>query len=660
MKHAAVELVRFCQLLGHTEVELRCDQEPCMMQLQGLVMNARKRLGFKTRVRNPPIGEHQANGCAEKSIDVIRSLANVFLDSARHKYKIEIPVSHTLFSWAFVHAAWVYTRFKVKSGFTAYEKISGTRYRGKLVAYAEPVFAYIKPAQKGNAKWVMSVFLGKSVINDMFLVGTANGVMLTKSVRRTSQPWELEKKLAESITGAPWNLHLGSLGTKLVPQARTRAPNAVAIPAVDPIPDLMPPPGGLPRAALHLAEPRFQADTGHGVGDIDRGEPSEPNPASASAPPSRRATLLLDRGDRTPNPVSVPVPGPVTPLPPLPHTPLSDSAMLDEFLKKRPAGSAAGGDGPEETSPKTARLRRVADEDFAVNDEELDAPTEWADPSVLPFFETASSAVVEPETVSGDVQCSDNDKASPAGALSKSELQLLEERLWFPEEPTLSESEQAEVDSIADLFEVQRLIRKGVLRCVGAKGEVSAEGAKQLSTKFVRTWRRKAKDGREQVLRRSRLVAREYKWLEADRLDAFAPATNTSVAKLLPWLFSRKRAEECDSADPHGMLVLDIRDAYLTVPQRERVRASMPRDYSDAFEYEFERCVPGQRDGALLWREHFLEFLRSRFEVKVCKACPSLFSIDGYMCLMHVDDMFLIAKRSWMEKGVYPDNRIYL
>ena len=146
----------------------------------------------------------------------------------------------------------------------------------------------------------------------------------------------------------------------------------------------------------------------------------------------------------------------------------------------------------------------------------------------------------------------------------------------FPEEPTLSESEQAEVDRIADLFEVQRLIRKGVLRCVGAKGEVPVEGAKQLSTKFVRTWRHKTKDGKEQVLRRSRLVAREYKWLETDRLDAFAPATNTSVAKLLPWFFARKRMEDRDSDDPHGMLALDIRDAYLAVPQKERVRASMP------------------------------------------------------------------------------------
>ena len=154
---------------------------------------------------------------------------------------------------------------------------------------------------------MMSVFLTKSVINDMFLVGTPNGVMLTKSVRRSSQPWELEKKLADSIKGAPWNLHLGALGTKMVPQARTRAPNAVAVPAVDPIPELMPPPGGMLRAPLAAEAAHGSEDTGHGVSDVPRGEDDGvPNPGTSegSVPPSRRATLLLSRGDRTPLPAS--------------------------------------------------------------------------------------------------------------------------------------------------------------------------------------------------------------------------------------------------------------------------------------------------------------------------------------------------------------------
>ena len=114
--------------------------------------------------------------------------------------------------------------------------------------------------------------------------------------------------------------------------------------------------------------------------------------------------------------------------------------------------------GGDEAS-KTARLRRVADEEFAVNDEELDAPIEWTDASVLPFLETGPSAVVETAKVGSDVQCSSNDSTEVQGAMSKAELQLLEERLWFPEEPSLSEADRAEVDGIADLFEVHRLER---------------------------------------------------------------------------------------------------------------------------------------------------------------------------------------------------------
>ena len=74
----------------------------------------------------------------------------------------------------------------------------------------------------------------------------------------------------QTIKGAPWNLHLGALGTKMVPQARARAPNAVAVPAVDPIPELMPPPGGMPRAPLAAEAARGSEDTGHGVSDLLR------------------------------------------------------------------------------------------------------------------------------------------------------------------------------------------------------------------------------------------------------------------------------------------------------------------------------------------------------------------------------------------------------
>ena len=132
-----------------------------MLQLQGLVMAARKRLGFRTRIRNPGIDEHQQNGNAENSIDVIRNLANVLLSQARTKLGIAVPVSHPLFAWAWVQASWLYNRFHVKAGLTAHERASGCRYNGRLLPLAEPCWAYVRPSQKGSPRWTMSVFLTK-------------------------------------------------------------------------------------------------------------------------------------------------------------------------------------------------------------------------------------------------------------------------------------------------------------------------------------------------------------------------------------------------------------------------------------------------------------------------------------------------------------------
>ncbi|CAE7775394.1 unnamed protein product, partial [Symbiodinium sp. CCMP2592] len=547
-------------------------------------------------IKNRVCSNCKANGLAEKAVDVIRSLANVFLDAARHRYGIMIPVSHPLFAWSFVHAAWTYTRFKVKGGLTSYERITGCSYRGKLVPYAEPIFAYIRTANspKGNPKWVQAVFLSKSWINDMFIVGTPSGIMLSKSVRRTGQPWSTQKTLAEAIAGAPWNFQLGSLGLKTVPQGRIRAPNPAEQAAVvdGSAPELPLP----PEVPLPLPSAPLNAEAG-GIGDraglLAHGADEEPGPA----PVSKRATLLLSRGDRTPATPSAVTPGAMPSSvsvqaqheSPLPRVP--DEAMLEVFLPKRSAGT---GDGGEESPSKTARLRRVANEHLAVNDEELEVPSEWDDLD----FSSKGDAVATSGSLSvgqtantveheWDASPLPPETAQQAGILSDDELKALEAQLWFPEEPTLSPDEQAKVDAIADRFEVQRLIRKRVLKCAGLRGEVSEEGFKRLSTKFVRTWRKKVKGGVEMVLRRSRLCAREYKWLEADRLDIFSPASNTAVSKLLPWLFARMKNEPGASAgdDRPSMLTLDVKDAYLTVPQAFwlKVLAPMRRSHVENF-----------------------------------------------------------------------------
>ena len=87
------------------------------------------------------------------------------------------------------------------------------------------------------------------------------------------------------------------------------------------------------------------------------------------------------------------------------------------------------------------------------------------------------------------------------------------------------------------MTEIQRLLLKGVLRPATVFEAENPGAMKSLSTKTVRTWRSKKRQGKASYLRRSRLVAREYGWLEASREGLFSPATSSTVTKLIPLMF---------------------------------------------------------------------------------------------------------------------------
>ena len=115
----------------------------------------------------------------------------------------------------------------------------------------------------------------------------------------------------------------------------------------------------------------------------------------------------------------------------------------------------------------------------------------------------------------------DDDSGDP---VSPDEKRIIE-HLTFPytkHEPDVSPDELTRLDALADSMEVKRLVKMHVLEAV----EQAGESPKKLSTRFVRTWREKHdKDGKPIWLRRSRLVAREFAWLQPDRDALFSPAS---------------------------------------------------------------------------------------------------------------------------------------
>ena len=89
------------------------------------------------------------------------------------------------------------------------------------------------------------------------------------------------------------------------------------------------------------------------------------------------------------------------------------------------------------------------------------------------------------------------------------------------------------LDAAADQIEIQQLTGLEVL-----KYDDLPEDSKSLSTRFVRTWREKKNEAGEAIwLRRSRLVAREYTWLQPDRDSCFSRLLPMLPAESCPFAF---------------------------------------------------------------------------------------------------------------------------
>ena len=185
------------------------------------------------------------------------------------------------------------------------------------------------------------------------------------------------------------------------------------------------------------------------------------------------------------------------------------------------------------------------------------------------------------------------------------------------------------IDAAADREEIQRLLDKGRKRPVKL---ADATGWKQLSTTQVRDWRY-----RNGWIWRSRLVAREY--------QIYAPSSVASTTKILPALLM-------SSGHEFGMFSADVKDAYLMVPQQEKVFILPPPSWKDQHPedeaWELLYCLPGQRIGAKAWHDYFSEVLRQE-GVRAFAGTPSLFKSDKGVCLLtHVDDFQLFGK-NWRD-----------
>ena len=215
-------------------------------------------------------------------------------------------------------------------------------------------------------------------------------------------------------------------------------------------------------------------------------------PSVASAAPSSRPTLLLDRGDRRPvaaSPMEIAgtdpptAPGTSIDYSPSPASPPGDTVTDDTLLQDlamQPSGEDVSSEMPPE--PKRPRLLRsvVIRSARSSGSEEL----HHADEALELHFadEVSESLQVHEDELSEQLHEHDEEYELTADGIPKCLIRELSEH-----EPELSAEELFEVDRQACLFEVARLGSKSVL--VQVAGPLP--GHRTLSTKFVLSWRQK-------------------------------------------------------------------------------------------------------------------------------------------------------------------------
>ena len=96
----------------------------------------------------------------------------------------------------------------------------------------------------------------------------------------------------------------------------------------------------------------------------------------------------------------------------------------------------------------------------------------------------------------------------------------------------------------------------------------------------------------------------------------------------------------------YAIAAIDVKDAYLEVPQEEPVIAGLPADYVGTGKYVFLKCVPGQRDGVQRWFNYYVSFIKSEMQLTSCVENPAIMG--------PVDDGLTLGPLEWLKQEYIP------
>ena len=188
-------------LFGHTDIILKGDGEPALVQLQNAIKAKR---AHSTICQNPPAHNPQANGSAERAVQEVMGQIRALKIGLEQRINAAITTEWKILEWITELSTVQIDRCVIgRDGKTAYARRMGKNSSKEVVEIGERVLAKIARSQKSNRKqslrsrWVDAIWVGiAKKSNEHIVVMEGEGPAIrcrTVKRRPMSDRWQANK-----------------------------------------------------------------------------------------------------------------------------------------------------------------------------------------------------------------------------------------------------------------------------------------------------------------------------------------------------------------------------------------------------------------------------------------------------------------------------------
>ena len=200
-------LVRAIVATGDAKIIFQSDNEPATLDLKRqAAAECRGKHGMTLIIRDTTEYDSQSNGQAEMAVREVKGVARSMWVALAELYRTDISSEHPVLPWLVSYAAGQITRGETGAdGKTPHQRLKGRTFRKLLPVFAEHVlFLPIgKRASRLPERWSDGLFLGVVERSSDFYIGTAQGVVRTRSLRRRPLEQRASPELLDKLFGVP-------------------------------------------------------------------------------------------------------------------------------------------------------------------------------------------------------------------------------------------------------------------------------------------------------------------------------------------------------------------------------------------------------------------------------------------------------------------------